>query len=140
LVREGLERRRAGVVITTTRISTSVAATDIITVASAPGVNNTHYVEFVQLDGAGEMPTLVDHPTYIQADPIGYGVKVMELSRALSCPGEGLLHLVRLCRDELDLVLHGVCSHGYGWTRCLAGPSAHQANQQHRHGDRARHG
>jgi hypothetical protein len=45
-------------------------------------VNNTHYVEFVQLDGAGEVPTLVDHPTYIQADPIGYGVKVMELSRA----------------------------------------------------------
>lgn len=71
----------AGTVIATTRISASVAATDIITVASSAGVNNTHYVEFVQLDGAGEVPCYVDHPTYVQADPVGYGVKVMELSR-----------------------------------------------------------
>jgi hypothetical protein len=47
----------AGTVIATTRITHSVAATDILTVASSAGVNNTHYVEFVQLDGAGESPT-----------------------------------------------------------------------------------
>jgi hypothetical protein len=71
----------AGTVIATTRITHSVAATDILTVASSAGVNNTHYVEFVQLDGAGEIPDYIDHPTYAQADPIGYGVKVMELSK-----------------------------------------------------------
>jgi hypothetical protein len=71
----------AGTVIATTRIAHSVAATDVLTVASSAGVNNTHYVEFVQLDGAGEAPDYIDHPTYAQADPIGYGVKVMELSK-----------------------------------------------------------
>jgi hypothetical protein len=44
-------------------------------------VNNTHYVEFVQLDGAGEIPDYIDHPTYAQADPIGYGVKVAEIAK-----------------------------------------------------------
>lgn len=71
----------AGTIIITTRISASVAATDVLTVASSAGVNNMHYVEFIQLDGAGEVPSVVDHPTYVQADPTGYGVKAMELSK-----------------------------------------------------------
>jgi hypothetical protein len=71
----------AGTVIATTRITDSVAATDVLTVTSSAGVNNTHYVEFVQLDGAGEIPDYVDHPTYAQADPIGYGVKVAEIAK-----------------------------------------------------------
>ena len=71
-----------GTVIATTRISGSVAATDVIAVASSAGVLTTHFVEFIQLDGAGEVPSYVDHPTYSAADPTGYGIKAMELSRA----------------------------------------------------------
>lgn len=74
----------AGVLIATTRISGSVAATDVIAVASSAGVNTTHFVEFVQLDGAGEIPSAVDHPIYAQADPIGYGIKAMELTRPMA--------------------------------------------------------
>jgi hypothetical protein len=78
-----------GVVIATTRITTTVAATDILTVASSAGVTNSHFIEFIQLDGAGECPDFVDHPTYIQADPIGYGLKVMELGK----PQAGVMQL-----------------------------------------------
>lgn len=73
----------AGTVITTTRISATVAATDVLTVASSAGVNNTHYVEFIQLDGAGEIPSAVDHPVYSAADPTGYGIKAAELSKSM---------------------------------------------------------
>lgn len=38
-------------------------------------------IEFDQPCGAGERPAYVDHPVYAQADPTGYGVKVMELSK-----------------------------------------------------------
>lgn len=72
----------AGTIIITTRISGTVAATDVLTVASSAGVNNTHYVEFIQLDGAGEIPSVVDHPVYSAADPTGYGIKAMELSKS----------------------------------------------------------
>jgi len=70
-----------GSIVLTTRISTTVAATDVLTVASSTGATASHFVEFVQLDGSGEIPAYVDHPTYAAADPTGYGVKIMELSR-----------------------------------------------------------
>lgn len=70
-----------GAIVITTRITGTVAATDVLTVLSSAGVNNTHYVEFIQLDGNGEIPGYVDHPTCIQADPTGYGVKVGEITR-----------------------------------------------------------
>ncbi len=72
-----------GTIIATTRITGSVAATDVIAVASSAGVTTAHYVQFIQLDGAGEIPSTVDHPLYVQADPVGYGVKVMELPRPM---------------------------------------------------------
>ena len=68
-----------GSIVTTTRIASSVRATQNIAVASSTGVTNTHFVEFVQLDGAGEIPSYVDHPTYTAADPTGYGIKVVEV-------------------------------------------------------------
>lgn len=70
-----------GAIVATTRITGSVAATDVIAVASSAGVNNTHFVEFIQLDGNGEVPSYIDHP-YTAADPTGYGMKVAEISRA----------------------------------------------------------
>jgi hypothetical protein len=79
-----------GTIVLTTRISASVAATDVITVASIAGVTTAHFVEFIQLDGAGEVPSFVDHPTYVQADPIGYGVKAMELAK----PQAGIAQLI----------------------------------------------
>lgn len=69
-----------GTVIATTRIATTTTG-DVLTVASVAGVTTSHWVEFVQLDGAGEVPVYVDHPLYSQADPIGYGVKVGQISR-----------------------------------------------------------
>lgn len=68
-------------VTTLHRITTSAAAGNTITVDAAGTAANTDVIEFVQVDGAGEIPCTVDHPTYVQADPIGYGVKVMELTR-----------------------------------------------------------
>lgn len=73
----------AGTVIATTRIAGSVAATDVIAVASSTGVTNAHFVEFIQLDGAGEIPSVVDHPVYSLPDPVGYGIKAMELSKPM---------------------------------------------------------
>jgi len=70
-----------GSVILTTRVSASVAASDVLTVASIAGVTTAHFVEFIQLDGAGELPAYIDHPTYAAADPTGYGIKVKELTR-----------------------------------------------------------
>jgi hypothetical protein len=70
-----------GAVVITTRIGDSVAATDVLTVASSAGVLTSHYVEFVQLDGAGEIPCYIDHPDYALPDPDGYGIKVAELSK-----------------------------------------------------------
>jgi hypothetical protein len=73
----------AGSMIARTRITGSVAATDIIAVLDSTGVNNTHYVQFVQVEGAGEIPCYADHPLYSQIDPTGYGIKVAELSRPM---------------------------------------------------------
>ncbi len=67
------------VVGTPQRISASVAASDVITVASGSGFNNTHFVEFIQLDGAGELPSYLDHATQVQAPPTGYGMKAGDL-------------------------------------------------------------
>lgn len=69
-----------GSLVRDTRVSDSVAATDIITVASVAGVTTAHYVEFLQLDGGGEIPSYLEHPTYVQAPTTGYGVKVGDLS------------------------------------------------------------
>lgn len=70
------------VVGTPQRISASVAVTDAITVASSAGFNNTQFVEFVQLDGAGEIPSYAEHATAVQAPPIGYGMKAGDLAVA----------------------------------------------------------
>lgn len=72
-----------GTIVTTTRITGSVAATDVIAVDSSAGVTNAHFVEFVQLDGAGEVMSYVDHPTYSEPDEAGYGIKVMELAKPM---------------------------------------------------------
>jgi hypothetical protein len=74
----------AGSLVRDTRISASVAASDVITVASVGGVTTSHYVEFIQLDGGGELPSYLEHPTYVQAPTTGYGVKVgdLEVARA----------------------------------------------------------
>lgn len=80
-----------GAVITTTRISGSVASTNVIAVANSASVTSSHFVEFIQLDGAGEIPSVVDHPVYVQADPVGYGVKASEVTR----PMLGIQQLVR---------------------------------------------
>lgn len=64
------------------RITGSTAATDRLAcdngVASA--VQLTDYVEIVQLDGAGEIPSYLDHATYIPALTTGYGMKAADLA------------------------------------------------------------
>jgi hypothetical protein len=68
------------VVGTPQRISSSTASTDQIVVASGSGFNNTQFVEFIQLDGAGEIPSYLDHATYVQAPATGYGMKASDLA------------------------------------------------------------
>ncbi len=72
-----------GSVIATTRIGGSVASTDVIAVASSAGITNAHFLEFIQLDGAGEIPSMVSHPVHSQPDPVGYGIKVTELTQPM---------------------------------------------------------
>jgi hypothetical protein len=65
------------------RITGSTAASDVIACASgaASSVNAaTDYVEFVQLDGAGETPAYLEHATYVQPPPTGYGMKCRDLA------------------------------------------------------------
>lgn len=69
------------VVGTPQRISGSVASTDVIAIASSTGFDNTMFVEFIQTDGAGEIPSYIDHPN-TAADPTGYGLKVAEITRS----------------------------------------------------------
>lgn len=68
-------------VATLHRITASTAASDQITVDAVGTAATSDIVEFVQVDGAGETPCFVDHPVYAAADPVGYGIKVMELAR-----------------------------------------------------------
>ncbi|HEY9227364.1 MAG TPA: hypothetical protein VIP11_11995, partial [Gemmatimonadaceae bacterium] len=65
-----------GAVVGTPQRISSTTSTDVITVASGAGFNNTHHVEFVQLDGAGEIPCYLEHPPAIAS----YGVKVADLA------------------------------------------------------------
>jgi hypothetical protein len=67
------------VVGTPQRVSATVASSDTVTITSAAGFNNTMFVEFIQLDGAGEMPNFLDHATAILAPPTGYGMKAADL-------------------------------------------------------------
>lgn len=71
----------AGSVRKDIRITTSTAATDRVacTPGAASGVLLTDFVEFTQLDGAGEIPSYLEHATYIQAPATGYGAKVGDL-------------------------------------------------------------
>lgn len=64
------------------RISGSTASTDRVacTPGDASGVLTSDYVEFVQLDGAGEIPSYIERPDAIQDPPAGYGVRVGDLS------------------------------------------------------------
>jgi hypothetical protein len=71
------------VVGTPQRISITTAATDVIRVASGAGFNATMFVEFVQLDGAGEIPSYLDDATKVQAPPTGYGMKAGDLGVSL---------------------------------------------------------
>lgn len=63
-------------------ITASDATANTITVTAVGTAAATDVVEIIQVLGAGERPAYVDHPTYVQADPTGYGVKIMELQRA----------------------------------------------------------
>lgn len=58
------------------RISLSVASTDVITIASVSGLTTSHFVEFIQLDGAGEIPSYLEHPSALAT----YGAKVGDLA------------------------------------------------------------
>lgn len=68
-----------GSVVKSTRVTASVASTDVVTVESGTSVTTSHFVEFVQLDGAGEVPSYLDHPTYSAAPSSGYGIKCRDL-------------------------------------------------------------
>jgi len=70
-----------GSIVLTTRIAETDPTADSMTVESSVGATASHFVEFVQLDGAGEVPTYVDHPVLSAPDPAGYGIKVMDLAR-----------------------------------------------------------
>lgn len=64
------------------RITGSTAAADraACTPGDCTGVINTDYVEFIQLDGAGEVPSYLEHATAILANPAGYGMKAGDLA------------------------------------------------------------
>lgn len=72
----------AGSVVKDIRITGSTASTDRVacTPGAASGVTTSHFVEIIQLDGAGEIPSYLEHATFIQASPTGYGVKVGDLA------------------------------------------------------------
>jgi hypothetical protein len=110
-----------GSIIITSRISGSVASTDVIAVLSSAGVNNTHFVEFIQLDGAGEVPTFVDHPVYSAADPVGYGIKAMELSKPM-------LGVQQLAPNAWMRSWSNSANPPDGWTLASAGTTSQNTN------------
>lgn len=71
-----------GSIVKSMRVSGTVASTDVSTVDDTTGVTTSHFIEFIQLDGAGEIPAYVDHPVYAAADPTGYGIKAKELAKS----------------------------------------------------------
>lgn len=70
-------------VATTHLITNSASAGNTITVDAVGTAATTDLVEIVQLCGTGEVLDVVDHPTYIQADPTGYGVKCAEITKTI---------------------------------------------------------
>lgn len=70
-----------GTIVATLRITGSIASTDhVLCAVGGTGVTTAHFVEFIQLDGAGEIPSYLEHATAVQPSPTGYGVKAGDLA------------------------------------------------------------
>jgi len=108
-------------VATKHRITASSAAGNTVTVDAAGTAAATDILEFYRDEGAGEIPCYIDHPTYIQADPTGYGVKVAEISR----PGN--LGITQLIPNSWMRTWSNGANPPDGWTKGGTGTFARDA-------------